>query len=252
MKPYPISVQLYSVREEAQENLAAVLKKIADIGYSGVEFAGLYGNSPADVRKMLDDAQLVASSSHGPIPTEENVDEIIETARAIGYMRHVAGFGPDTFATKDSTLQAAETAQKGAELLKGSGVRLGIHNHWFEFDKKFDGKYPHEVFMEAAPDLYAEIDTYWVKVGGGDPVAVVRNYGMRTPLLHIKDGPGTIKEDMTAVGEGIMEWAPIIDAASDLTEWLIVELDRCATDMMTAVAGSYKYLTSHGFAVGKK
>lgn len=252
MKPYPISLQLYSLREEAAQDFPAVLKTVADMGYIGVEFAGLHDMAPVDVRKILDDLGLVSSSTHGPMPNDENLNEVIDTANTLGYTRHVAGFGPDQFATKETILESAAVAQKAAELLDGSGVTFGIHNHYWEFDHDIDGKYPHEVFMEAAPGAFAQIDTYWVAVGGADAAKIVAQYGERAPLLHIKDGPGNREEAMTAVGGGIMDWPAVIGAATDTTEWLIVELDRCDTDMTEAVAESYRYLTESGLATGNK
>ncbi|MCS7060329.1 MAG: sugar phosphate isomerase/epimerase [Anaerolineae bacterium] len=252
MRPFPISVQLYSVREAAAKDFPAVLKRIADIGYTGVEFAGFHGHTPKALRQIIDDLGLKVSSNHGEMPTKENVNAIIDTANTLGYTRHVAGFGPDRFTTKAETLKCAEIAQNAAELLKGSGVTFGLHNHWWEFDKRFDGQYPHEILMAAAPDCFAQIDTYWVKVGGADPAAILRQYGARAPLLHIKDGPGVKEQSMTAVGAGIMDWPAILSAAADTTEWLIVELDVCDTDMFEALAESYHYLVHNGFARGRK
>ena len=251
MKPIPVSVQLYSVREEAAKDFPATLKKVASYGYVGVEFAGFHGKTAKELRSILDDLGLVASSAHGAMPGKENVGQILDDARTLGYTRHVSGFGPEQFATLEKTLEAAAVTQKAAELLKGSGVSLSIHNHWWEFDKKFDGKYPHEVFMAAAPDAFAQLDTYWIAVGGADAAKVVRQYGRRAPLLHIKDGPADREKAMTAVGRGVMDWPKVIGAAANSTEWLIVELDRCDTDMFEAVAESCRYLVSKGLGKGK-
>jgi sugar phosphate isomerase/epimerase len=252
-KPCPISVQLYSVREAAAKDFPAVLRRIANMGYVGVEFAGLHGMSPDAVRRLLDELGLVTSSAHGPMPTEANVAEVIATARTLGYSRHVAGFGPAQFASTEEILKAADIVTRAAALLQGSGISLGIHNHWWEFDRKIDGAYPHEIFMKAVPAaVFAEVDTYWAKVGGADPAAVVKKYGKRAPLLHIKDGPGNNKDPHTAVGQGVMDWKTVFAAASPATEWAIVELDHCATDMFEAVAASYRYLVGNGYAKGRK
>jgi len=81
--------------------------------------------------------------------------------------------------------------------------------------------------------------------------AVVRQYAKRIPCLHIKDGPLVQGKPHTAVGKGKMKMAPIIAAADPkVLEWLIVELDECATDMMQAVRDSYAYLTGEGLAEG--
>jgi sugar phosphate isomerase/epimerase len=245
-KPYPIALQLYSLRETAADDLAGVLKRVAHAGFRGVEFAGFYGHGAEEVRKIMDDLGMTTCSVHGAFPSEETVAGIVETAQALGFTRHVAGFGADRFATRDHVLAAAEQAQKAAELLKPHGLTFGYHNHWWEFEGGIDGMSPHALFMQNAPDVFAEIDTYWVKVGGADPAAVVSGYGSRAPLLHIKDGPGDRQQAMTAVGDGIMDWPRVIGAASDATEWLIVELDRCDTDMQEAVAASCVYLKAAG------
>ncbi len=159
MNPIPLSIQLYSVREEAARDFAGVLRKIAAMGYVGVEFAGLHGWAPEAVRTVLDEVGLVASSTHGPLPTPENIEEVAAAARTLGYTRHIAGFGPQQFETVEGTLEAARKAQRAAELLAPHGLRFGLHNHWWEFSTVFDGRTAHEILMEAAPDVFAEIDT---------------------------------------------------------------------------------------------
>ena len=252
MNPFPISVQLYSLREEAAKDFPAVLKSVADMGYVGVEFAGLHGMSPAEVRKILDDLGLAASSTHGPSTAKDNLNEIVDAAKTLGYTRHISGFGPPDFETAEKCAESAEKAQEAAGLLKDTGITFGLHNHWWEFDHKFDGKTPHQIMMEKAPDVFAEVDTYWVQVGGEDAAEVVKGLGPRAPLLHIKDGPAVRDKAMTAVGAGTMDWKAVIGAADDSTEWLVVELDSCDTDMTEAVAASCRYLIDNGFAKGKE
>lgn len=252
MKPFPISVQLYSVRELVKGNFPEVLKKIADIGYGAVEFAGLHGHKPAEIKRILDDLGLVTSSTHGPFPTAENAAEIIDTAKTLGYKYHVSGIGGKDCETLDTLKAAIERIAKACDVLKGSGISFCLHNHWWEFEKKFDGKYPQQIVLDSVPGVLAQVDTYWVAVGGADVAAVLKSFGKRAPLLHIKDGPKVREKAMTAVGKGAMDWAKVIGAADPGTKYLIVELDRCDTDMMQAVADSYTYLTSKGFAKGKK
>ena len=248
----PISLQLYSLRETAKDDLPGVLKQVAGMGYVGIEFAGLYGHSPADVRAMMDDCGLVTSSVHGPMPTPENKAEIVDTAHTLGYTRHVAGFGPPQFRTRESTLEAAAIAQRAAEVLADTDVTFGLHNHDFEFTAQFNGHYAHDIMLANAPGAFAEVDTYWVQVGGADVCAVLQKLGARAPLLHIKDGPGTREQAMTAVGQGVMDWATIMKAKWEGTEWLIVELDRCDTDMFEAVAESCRYLVGNGYGRGRQ
>src|ERR1035437_6421705 len=118
MKPAPISIQLYSVRELAAQDPVGTITKVAEAGYTGVEPAGLYGMTPKDFRALLDQVGLVASSTHGALPTVENLEEIVETARIIGYKYHISGFGPPDCASVETIVEAAAQAQKAATLLK--------------------------------------------------------------------------------------------------------------------------------------
>jgi len=96
------------------------------------------------------------------------------------------------------------------------------------------------------------LDTYWAKVAGVNPADVIAELGGRAPLLHIKDGPGRAEDAMEPIGDGIMDVPGIVEAGGSTTEWLIVELDRCDIDMMTALEKSYSYMTEQGLAKGKR
>jgi len=99
------------------------------------------------------------------------------------------------------------------------------------------------------PSVFIELDTYWAKVGRQNPIEVLRS--LRTPLLHIKDGPAdSRKSPHVAVGDGVMDIRGIIEAGQAHTEWLIVEIDSCDTDMMLAIGKSYAYLVDSGLARG--
>ncbi|MBT5833050.1 MAG: sugar phosphate isomerase/epimerase, partial [Candidatus Latescibacteria bacterium] len=91
----------------------------------------------------------------------------------------------------------------------------------------------------------------WVQTAGPDPVGVIAELGARAPLIHVKDGPCTREADMQALGEGVTDFQSIIGVGGHV-DWWIVELDRCATDMMEAVEKSYTYMISNGFAAGNK
>jgi len=248
----PISVQLYSVREEAAQDFPGVLKKIADIGYTGVEFAGLHGMSPAEVKKVIDDLGLQVSSAHMALPTDENATQLIQECHTLGIPRLITGFGPDQLNTVDGCMAVAAQFRKANELLAGTGIAFGFHNHWWEFEL-VDGRYPEDILLENAPGVFAEVDVYWAAVGGVDPAEAVARLKDRVPVLHIKDGPIEPKQPHTAVGKGVLDIPAIIKAADpNVLEWVIVELDSCATDMMQAVADSYRYLVDSGLGSGNK
>jgi sugar phosphate isomerase/epimerase len=137
-----------------------------------------------------------------------------------------------------------------AEVAREHGMTVGYHNHWQEFNL-VDGRPAYEHMLERLdPSVFWELDTYWAHVAEHDPAEVLRKLGSRATLIHVKDGPGNMTDPMTAAGEGVMDWPHVLTAAEPHAEWLIVELDRCATDMMAAVDRSYRYLTSKGWGHG--
>jgi len=241
------------VREVAAKDFPGTLRTIADIGYKGVEYAGLHGHDPKEIAKLVSDLGMTVSSSHTGLPTPETVGKIAETEAALGNTRVISGFGPDDLKTEDAVKAAAAKFQQAADLLKPYGMTFGFHNHWWEFAKIGD-KYVYDILMAEAPDIFSELDVYWCAFGKADPVQIIKKYSSRLPLLHIKDGMlEEGKHVHTAVGSGKLDMPAIIGAADpNVLKWLVVELDACETDMMEAVRQSYKYLTSSGLGEGNK
>jgi sugar phosphate isomerase/epimerase len=248
-----ISIQLYSLREEAKRNgLAGVIDRLGRIGYAGVEPAGLHELSPADFRKRVADAGMVISSAHVALPAAAAVNEVLDQQAAIGNDTLVVPFlPPEEFKDESAVRRVADRLNGFNEAVRARGARLGYHNHWWEYSNRIGAEHAHAVlFRLLDPSVFAEVDTYWTRVGGEDPVRVVRDLGERAHLLHIKDGPADKPESpMTAVGEGVLDVAGITRASQ--AAWHVVELDRCATDMFEAVEKSHRYLTRGGYAVGR-
>jgi sugar phosphate isomerase/epimerase len=222
-----------------------VLEAVARIGYAGVEPFNLFGMTPAAFRDRVEGLGMKISSSHTPWANRAPLTEVVETLGALGLTRAIGGFMPDDFANRDAVERTAETCQALIDGLSPHGLNLALHNHWWEF-QLIDGRPAYHHLQERVPALEFELDTYWAaNFGACDPAAELARISRRTPLLHIKDGPLVPKEPHVAVGQGRMDIRSVIDAADGNTlEWLIVELDACATDMLTAVRESHAYLTA--------
>jgi sugar phosphate isomerase/epimerase len=247
----PIGIQLYTVREQAGSDLVGVLKELAAIGYKGVELAGLHGRKPAALREVLDDLGLAVCSAHVAMPTWGNVDQLVEEALALGYDALICGRAPEDFASADAVEKAADALEQACQLLKPHDLRLAYHNHWWEFEP-IDGKPGLQHLLAKAPGLASQLDVYWASnFGRIDVPAFIAAHRARIVSLHVKDGPLVKGAPHTAVGSGRMDLPKCIRAADPaVLEWVIVELDCCATDMMAAVHESYRYLVSAGLAEG--
>ena len=251
-KTPPVSVQLYSLRDASAENFDLVLSTIAQIGYKGVEPFNLFGKSPEQFRQQVEDLGMQVSSTHFPwMNRSDDINQVVETLQALGLNRAPGGFAPADFKNIDTINSAIETTQHYVDLLKPHGLKLFLHNHYWEYDN-IEGKTAYHYLQDAVPDVEFEIDTYWAaNFGNNDPAAEVARVKDRTPLMHVKDGPLIEGQSHVAVGAGKMDIPALFEAFNpDVFEWAVVELDKCDTDMMTAVAQSYKYLTEQNLVDG--
>jgi sugar phosphate isomerase/epimerase len=243
----PPALQLYTVRDQLATDRAGILKRVAGYGYAAVEPFGITSD-PQGLRADLDAAGLSVCSVHA-IPVGDEAEAVIAAARTLGADTVIVPhLPPPRFADADGVHGIAAELNEASARLAGEGMRLGYHNHDFELSSLIGGTPALEVLAGQLDDaVLLELDTYWAAVGGQDVVPLLGRLGDRVGYLHVKDGPVVNREDfMTAVGSGRMPVAEIL-AASPST-WHVVELDRCATDMMTAVGDSLAWLTAQGLA----
>lgn len=238
-----IALQLYSVRELAANDYEGVVRKVAAMGYHGVETAGFPGSSPEKAAKLFKELGLIVSSAHVPLPLGDNRQMVLETMEALGKPALVCTeIRPYDVTSMETIRNLCDRLNEGYEVAKSNGLDYGIHNHWWEFDF-VEGQLAHNIMRELLnPGIFFELDTYWIKVGGSDPVQLIRELGDRVPMLHIKDGPATKDAPMTAVGDGVMDIQSIVSAAMP-DSWKIVEMDRCDGDVLEASQKSFTYLS---------
>lgn len=240
--PTPIGLQLYTVREHAEKDYARTIERVAALGYDGVETAGFPGTTPEKAAQLFKDLGLAIAGAHGPLPVGDTRQQALDVMATLGATRLItAWMDPKHFASVPALHATADLLSEAAANAKAAGVTFFYHNHWFE-PALVEGKPAFAHLLErVSPDVHFELDLYWCQVGGLAPVEALEMMGSRAELLHVKDGPADKPESpMVAVGDGALDYRTIL--ASTQAEWFLVELDRCATDMFTAVERSLKYL----------
>lgn len=249
----PIALQLYTVREALAKDFRGTIQKVAEMGYIGVETFGFSNVSAEEAMAIMKEYDLKVIGCHSAAPLGENKAKIIETMNVFGNPPLIIPWQPpDLFSSREGLESLASTLREALFAAKENGFKLGYHNHHAEVNI-IDGKPALAILREMVPaEIIFEIDTYWVQTGGYDVAKLVHEFGKQASLLHIKDGPCVRGEPMTAVGEGVMDVKAIVKASAGNADWMIVELDSCATDMLEAVGKSYQYLIQKGFAYGKK
>ena len=240
----PLSVQLYTVRDALSADLPGTLQRIADIGYTNVEAFGFVDNAD-ELAAALRDAGLAAPSGHARLldAGEQDLERIFHASTTLGFGTLIdPHIDESRWTTREDVEAIARELSALAPRAADHGLLLGYHNHAFEFSNRIDGVSAYEVFADAlSDDVVLELDTYWVQVGGDDPVAVIGKYGDKVQFLHVKDGDGSHDDkQQVAVGNGIMPIREIIAAAPDALH--VVELDDHDGDVLQAVADSYTFL----------
>lgn len=208
-----VALAVYSVRDDADKDFAAAMKKVKEIGYDYVELAGMYDLSAQEIRDMLDATGLKAVSAHVGFPAFENdLENTLKDYKLIGceylaipHLPEEERYGSEAFEKFMALLP------KVGKACADMGMTLLYHNHDFEFEKTAQGEYILDYMYNTVPAtlLQTEIDTCWVNVAGEDPVAYVKKYAGRTPVVHLKDfylegNPNNLYELIgeTASGDG--------------------------------------------------
>lgn len=269
---FPIALQLYSVRDKMEQDFAGTLRSVKEMGYDGVEFAGLYGKSPDEVAELLGQVGLAPVSAH--VALAEMISDpqrVLGDYAAIGckyiaipYLPEEQHPGKPGFATVLE--QACEIGKLAASL----GMQLLYHNHDFEF-RKVDGEYGLDLLYRKVPAdcLATELDTCWVNVGGENPADYIRRYVGRAPVIHLKDfvmpgkkpaklydligiendqkEPEPTAFEFRPVGQGVQDIPAILEASREAgTHWLVVEQDSPSQGKppMQCAKESIEYLKS--------
>jgi sugar phosphate isomerase/epimerase len=249
----PIALQLYTLREATARDFAGTLRQVAEIGYAGVESAGFEGTTIAAAAQLFKDLGLTVCAVHGPLPLGDSQKRALDLMDALGCRRLVIASQPrQEFQSLEGIQRVCDTLNAAHTVAKAHGLSLGYHNHDFEF-ARVEGRQAHQRLREClSPEVFFEVDTYWTQTAGVDPATTLKELGARAPLLHLKDGPAVRGQPMQALGEGVMDIPAVVQASAGHAEWLIVELDECATDMLTAVQKSYHYLVQNGLGHATK
>ncbi|WP_340008786.1 sugar phosphate isomerase/epimerase [Paenibacillus sp. FSL K6-0276] len=251
-----IGLQLYTLREELEQDFEGTLRKVAALGYKGVEFFHFFGRTASEVKQLLNELELVALGAHRPYDALLN-----DTEAEISYNLEIGNpnlIVPYLSEEQRNYEEIAVNLKIIGEKCKAGGAVLLYHNHDFELTDKygdsdrtaFDG-----LFEEVPADLLqVEMDTCWVHHAGYDPVEYIHKYAGRLPIIHLKDlkkhEDGT--PETVVLGEGEVNLTAILDAAVQANvEWAVVEQDFCSRSPLESVEDSLNWVKAYANQGGK-
>ena len=234
VKKIPIAVQLYSVRNAANRDLAGTLGAIAKMGYDGVEFAGYYGKDIKDIRKMLDDVGLKCAGTHtGLGEFRNNFDRTVEIHKTLGTPFMIVPGGLNQYYTNVDTIKGiADEFNKFAERGKAADVYIGYHAHGYDAVKVDDVEAWERFFDATVQEVVMQMDVGIYLVGNGDPYRQIEKFPGRSKTVHLKEhGRGN-----PIVGSGEVKWQRVFELCETVggTEWYVVE-DEVAPDNLERI-----------------
>ncbi|MEJ5314503.1 MULTISPECIES: sugar phosphate isomerase/epimerase [Anaerolinea] len=249
MSPIPVGVQLYSVREDCARDLPGTLKAIAQMGYDGVEFAGFYGHSARELRQWLDENGLKCCGAHIPLSdlSDETFHQTVEFHLELGNPYLVIPWISEEFrASRTAWIKTAEWFSHLAERLEPYGLRLGYHNHDFEFDW-MDGEVQFDIFFSAvSPKVFMQLDTGNAMHGSADPLEYLQRYSDKAVTIHLKEYSS--KNPSALPGEGEVPWQDVFALCEccEVTEWYIVEQEQYSMPPLETIARCREILRKMG------
>lgn len=277
-KKLPIGIQVYGLRdllENSPENFKSVMTEVKNLGYDGVELAGLYGLEPEYIRDTLAEVGLTPISAHVAFAEMmDDIDKVIKDYSIIGVKYLVMPYMAEEYrpVNPDGFNSFLPLLNEVGAKIHAAGMTFLYHNHDFEFVKLPDGRYGYDAMFEAIDhdNLQSELDTCWCDVATGDAPGFVKKYTGRIPVVHLKDyiKKGEVKnmykligidtEDdgsdtgyfgFRPVGFGQMIWEPVLEASLEAgANWVIVEQDEhYETDPLECARRSIKYLNILGW-----
>ncbi|MDQ0826106.1 sugar phosphate isomerase/epimerase [Arthrobacter sp. B2I5] len=246
------SLQLYTLRNAIAEDLPGTIKKVAEIGFTQVEPYNFVATAK-ELGAALKENGLTAPSGHAPLLSQDQ-DEIFTAAKELGISTVIDPYSPADKWQNAEDIQATaaklnDAARKGAEY----GITVGYHNHEWELESTVEGLTALEYLAEHLdPAVILEVDTYWVAVGGQDPVDILTKLGDRVKFIHIKDGP--LNKDTKAqqpAGQGQVPVLDVIAAAKSLDVG-VVEFDDYSGDIFDGITQSLAFLNNSTATEGAK
>ncbi len=247
-----IGAQLYTVREftKTPADIASTMKKVREIGYEAVQLSALGPIDTKELKKILDNEGLKVAATHTAYDRmRDDPQSVIEEHHILECKHAAIGGLPKECRNAEGFPKFAKEASETAKKLAEGGLVFSYHNHSFELQKFGDRTGLQILYEDSDPKYFnAEIDTYWIQHGGGDPAAWVRKLKGRIPLLHLKDmAVGPEGPMMAEVGEGNLNWSAILEAAKESgVEWYLVEQDICQRDPFESLKISLENLKAMG------
>lgn len=233
------AAQLTTVRELVKQDFPGTLRDLSKMGWPAVQISRLWGWEAKEVAAVLNETGLQVAGMHVNFERlVEDLDAVVAEAVLFNTKDIVLKSMPGKTKTAPDYISVRSVLNEVGRKLSANGYRISYHNHDYEFQTTVEGKTALEYLLEPVESnsLLAEIDVYWVKKGGRDPLEFIRPYANRMPIIHLKDMTADETQTFAEIGTGLIDFEPILAwGERNGIEWYAVEQDKCAGNPMDSL-----------------
>ena len=208
-----VGLQLYTLRNELSQDFEGTLAKVAELGYREMEFAGYFNRSAREIRQVLDDNGMSSPAAHIQLAAiRADLQKEIDFAAELGQQFIVVPIVANNERSLDDFKRHAETLNRAGEACRAAGLKMGYHNHSFEFERTGNQVHFDMLLNETEAELVDfELDLFWITNAEVDPLPYFSNHPGRFSMLHVKDMDNLGR--MAPVGHGTINFAEIFAQA---------------------------------------
>lgn len=250
-----VGIQLYTLRDDAKNNLEATLTDIASAGYKDVELLSSmrnFGMPPAQLRQLLDRLGLRAPSTHIGSEAFDNLGPLFDEAATLGHQYIVLAslpYGPGK-ATLDDYRRWADRLNEAGRQARARNLWMAVHDEAYDFSPLVEGQMPYDILADRTdPSLVRlQLDTGNAAMGGRDPLELMRKYGSRYYSFHIKDAARLGAPNDTELGKGMIDFRRLLAMIPDIDDkYLFVEQESYPGAPIDSVRRDFAYISSLQF-----
>ncbi len=248
-----VGLQMYTLRDfcRTPDDVAKTLDRVRETGYRVIQASGMVKMEAESLKKLLTERGLTVCSTHTSYQEIiKETERVIAEHQILGCQAIMCPGLPGELHNDSGYRQVAACFSQILPRIQKAGLRLGYHNHAVELER-YRGKTGLEILLENCPQLEAEIDTYWIQYGGGDPAFWIEKYAARVSEVHVKD-MGIIKgkQVMPPIGTGNLNWKRILQACKKASvDYCLVEMDTTTVEPFEAIRISLENLVASGLKV---
>jgi sugar phosphate isomerase/epimerase len=250
-------IQLYSLRDLLPKDVKGVIAKVAQAGFKEVETFGYnknngyWGLSSKEFSQLLKSHGLTTPSGHYGLDSffrdgsRTDLDTFIDVAHVTGQEYIIVpSLNESLIKTKDDFVRVGQKMNELATIVGKEGLKIGYHNHNFEWHPVEGTTFYDTLLKETDPKLvHMEMDIYWVVRAGHNPLEILNKHKGRFKFAHVKDSNKQNPNENEEIGKGGIDFKTIVPAAkaAGITHF-IMEQENLSADPYASLAASASYM----------